>query len=87
MSEAQNWPKDNYEHGSNEWEHDIGAFAKLLQDNADNHWWGMDTKLKYLNVRVDTRDGGFVLFDRDNNRISPDRVTTAIKKWDEFLDK
>lgn len=75
----QKWPKDKYGHGTNEWEHDIGAFGTLLQANTDG-WWCFDTKLKYLDIRVDTRDGGFIV-SAEGQRISPDRVVDAIQKW------
>lgn len=79
MRAEQAWPA----HGPsfNRWNGDLKAFVELIADAAEENWWCQDTPLKYLEIRVDTRDGGFVLFDRDRNVISPDRVVEAIAKW------
>lgn len=81
MVDEEKWPH----HGPdfNSWNGDLRAFMTLLTDAADESWWCMDTPLKYLEIRVDTRDCGFILLDRDRNRISPDRVVAAIASWRE----
>lgn len=73
---AQEWPAEGPDF--NRWNTDLVAFAQALADAADEAWWACDWQLKYLELRIDTRDGGFVLFDRDHNVISPDRVIKAI---------
>lgn len=66
------WPHDN-------WNHDAGRFVALLMKHV-GWWWGMDFPLKYLTLRIDTRDGGFVLRDKDGAAIPPSRVLAAIEK-------
>ncbi len=68
----------------NRWNLDFLSFAKLLDDNSDTHFWTGDPELKYLNIRVDTRGAAFILTDRDGNRISPDRVVSAIERTKAF---
>jgi hypothetical protein len=67
------WPKD--EQDFNRWNKDAAALAKLIQDSP--RLWLCDSALKYLVLRIDTRDGGFVLADRDGKTIEPERVVRA----------
>ena len=62
----------------NAWHKQFGQLADMVQRNPD--LWLKDSALKYLNFRVDTRSGDFLVEDRDGNRISPDRIVTAIRK-------
>lgn len=71
----------------NTWYVDFGKFAKILDENRDEPFWPMDAGLKYLNVRIDTRDNAFVISNEDGEKISPDRVLEAIKKYKQFLKK
>lgn len=59
----------------NVWHRDVAAFAKAVQDSPD--LWLRDSALKYLEIRIDTRTGDFIVKDRDGNRVSPDRVIAA----------
>ena len=70
------WPKSGPDF--NRWNLDAAAFAKLIQDHP--HLWHMDGPLKYLTLRIDTRDGGFTLTDRDGKPIEPERVVAAALK-------
>lgn len=72
------WPIDTTAIEENRWNEDVFGFLKLVRDNPDA--WHFDFDIKYLDIRIDTRDGGFLLFDRDRNRISPQKVLDAIKK-------
>lgn len=69
----------------NEWNDDFDKFAELLHSVKDQPWWIKDWDLKYLNVRIDTRDNGFLLLsdekDGKRERISPDRVVAAIERY------
>ncbi len=67
----------------NPWNVDLDRFMKVLDENRDIPFWCCDSELKYLNLRIDTRDNAFVLADRDGNRISPDRVLRAIELFRE----
>lgn len=61
----------------NPWHMDAAAFVAMIQANP-GLWLG-DMNLKYLNVRIDTRSGDFIVTARDGERVSPDRVTAAAK--------
>jgi hypothetical protein len=69
----------------NAWNDDFDKFAALLHSVKDSPWWIKDFDLKYLNVRIDTRDNGFLLLTDEKNgkreRISPDRVVKAIEAF------
>jgi hypothetical protein len=39
------------------------------------HWhWVRNPDCKYIDIRIDMRDGGWVLLNRDRERISPDQL-------------
>ena len=61
----------------NPWHRELARFIALVE--ASRGMWLVDSPLKYLELRVDTRSGQFVLKDRDGNRISPDRVVAAAR--------
>ena len=53
----------------------------IIQDIRDTpHLWLEDTSLKYLTLRIDTRDGNFRLFDRNGKSVSIERVREAYGK-------
>lgn len=54
------------------WNPDAAAFLKRLEGQRD--LWLGNPDLKYLTLRVDTRDGAFLLFDRRGNQIAADHV-------------
>lgn len=79
MGEAkQNWPAVGPEF--NRWNGDLKGFAELLDSARGEYWWTRDFQLKYLRINVDTRDGSFMLSNRDGEIISPDRVVAAINE-------
>lgn len=45
-------------------------------------WWTMEPRLKYIELRVDTRDGGFTLADRHGQPATIGEIEAAIAKWD-----
>ena len=61
----------------NPWHDSVAAFAALIEANPG--LWLRDMSLKYLELRIDTRDGRFIVFDRDHKRISPDRAEIAAR--------
>ena len=71
----------------NTWNTGLDKFIEVLNGGAGEAWWCCDTDLKYLNLRVDTRDNAFLLTvdgckDGDpKRRIDPQRVVDAIAKW------
>ena len=58
-------------------------------------YWCEDWDVKYLNLRIDTRDLGFILTEADGRghssnmknrfRICPSKVITAIDKWNDRI--
>lgn len=66
----------------NAWNDDLDQFIGLLNSVKDKPWWVVDIALKYLDIRIDTRDNGWILRIEDSKeRISPDRVVAAIAKY------
>ncbi|HWL04533.1 MAG TPA: hypothetical protein VNQ99_06290 [Xanthobacteraceae bacterium] len=65
----------------NPWHMNVAEFVRLIQDNP-GLWLG-DMDLKYLNIRIDTRSGTFIVSARNDERVSPDRVVAAAKKAQE----
>ncbi len=56
----------------NIWDH-IDVVFSVLQKVKNREWsWSRNQKCKYLNLRVDMRDGGCIIMDREGNRISPE---------------
>lgn len=68
----------------NQWNGGLVRLANLITEAANESWWCVDPQLKYLALRIDTRDGGYVLRDRDGAVIQPERVEAAILKWREM---
>lgn len=72
----------------NAWNLNLREFMAILDDAVGESWWGSDFPLKYLNIRVDTRENAFLLFavsrGGEPEKISPDRVIEAIRKHREM---
>lgn len=68
----QEWPFD----APNGWDRDIVRLLAWIQKYP--HMWLFCSRAKYLELRVDTRDCGFNLYDRDKKPISPDEIMRAI---------
>lgn len=60
----------------NRWYCDAAAFVALVQKYPS--MWLKNWQLKYLDIRIDTRSGHFVLYDRDKQPVSPNAVLEAI---------
>jgi hypothetical protein len=71
------WPHD----APLDWNADAAAF--LAQVKACPHLWLSLGRAKYIELRIDTRDCGFNLYDRDRIHLSPDAVIAAIKDTNE----
>lgn len=75
-------PKRQWKHDAPlDWNADAAAF--LSQVKACPHLWLALSQAKYIELRIDTRDCGFNLYDRDHVFLSPDAVLCAIKKANE----
>lgn len=74
------WPTDPPILGTvpSDWSRDAAGFVALLSQHRA--MWLEDSNLKYLSLHIDTRDGGFVLRDRDGSRVSVAHVLEAIRR-------
>jgi len=45
--------------------------------------WARNMECKYISLRIDMRDGGFILCDKSGNRISLDRLKWQYRSKDE----
>ena len=63
----------------NAWYTGLSKFADLLE--RAGAFWCCDMQLKYLSLWTDTRDGAFLIFDRDKNKVEIERVLRAMRKW------
>lgn len=53
----------------------IEDVVEVIKASREHNWsWARNTSCKYLNVRIDMRDGGCVILNRDGKRISPDQL-------------
>lgn len=58
---------------SNTWDH-FGSILPTLKAISRGDWyWGANSRCKYIEIRLDTRDGGCLLFDSERVRISPEQ--------------
>lgn len=84
MSNDATWPTDGPEF--NAWNINLFLFISILEEAKGSGFWTQDFDLKYLTIRVDTRDNGFLLYvdnlddEKQPIKISPDRVLAAIDK-------
>lgn len=67
------------------WEHIDGVYQALQEMNHAT--WTRDFGLKYLTIRVDTRDNCCVILDRNENRIMLDELKRRIQKANEWRTK
>ena len=50
-------------------------FLKVYSAMKKNEWlWIRNTECKYVELRIDMRDGGCIIMNRDSERIGPDRL-------------
>ncbi len=66
------WPHDEPQG----WNLDAAKFIALVQSQPS--MWLCLMRAKYIELRIDTRDGGFNLYDRDRNPLNPDDVANAV---------
>lgn len=69
------WPHDQ----PAGWNLDAARLLMLVQSAGGMMWLGLG-RAKYLELRVDTRDGAFNLYDRDGQPLNPDDVVEAVEK-------
>lgn len=70
--------------GHNRWDklQDVGeAVVDVIKDEK---WiWVMNSRCKYVSMRIDMRSGHCILVDREGNRISIDQLKYQYKSGDE----
>jgi hypothetical protein len=69
-----NKPKLSVEHkiDCNIWDN-IEDVLPILQKMKNDEWdWSRNTRCKYIELRIDMRDGGCIITDRDRIRINPE---------------
>lgn len=63
---------------NNEWDH-LRDFGKVWELQREGKWhWYANPQCKYVELRIDMRDGGCIIKDRDGNRISPEQLSFQI---------
>ncbi len=76
------WPATGGELSGNVWHSGLVEFIQILDSVKDERWWIVDTELKYINIRVDTRTNHFIVgIDDSDERIDPQRVVDAIETY------
>lgn len=60
---------------SNTWNH-LRDFVQVWNKMQKGEWqWFANPQCKYVGLRIDMRDGGCLIFDRDGNRITPEQLS------------
>lgn len=83
------WSQKGSAFGFNNWHLELVEFMKLLNSVKDKAWWICDTDLKYLEIRIDTRDNAFLLYrdaqrgEEGRQKVCPSRVVAAIEQYKE----
>ena len=63
---------------TNTWDN-VDDFISVLQRARAGDWhWFENTKCKYIELRIDMRDGGCLIKDRHGNRISPEDLAKQV---------
>jgi hypothetical protein len=84
---AMKWPHHKDIAGKPHWNIDLMPMMAALASVEKERWWIADPALKYLTIRLDTRDNAFLVFidgekdGADKERIDPQRVIDAIEKY------
>lgn len=71
--QGQKWPFDP----PNGWDRDAARLLALIQKYP--MMWLCLHRAKYIELRIDTRDCGFNLYDRDHKSLKPDEIVKAIE--------
>lgn len=63
---------------TNTWD-SIDDFMRVMEAAKAGNWaWYKNSKCKYVELRVDMRDGGCIIKDRHGNRIDPNELARQI---------
>lgn len=62
----------------NIWEENFANVTQWILENTRDRFegwqWINNSRCKYISLRIDMRDGGFIIVDRDGTRISFDQL-------------
>lgn len=64
------------------WHSNVEEFVSMVAGNPG--FWRLDPQMKYLELRIDTRNGDFTLKDRDGNFVHPNDVQIEIAEWNQY---
>jgi hypothetical protein len=67
------------------WLDDAASFVAKVQSFPE--LWFYRSQYKYLELRIDTRDGAFLLFDREKRQVSPLKVLEDMERFKELRDR
>ena len=77
---------------NNIWENNFDEVIAFIKEvtksdfdfDSEPKWnWMRNPRCKYVQLRIDMRDGGFVILDRDNQRITFDELKYQYRREDE----
>lgn len=77
MSDKSSWPTVSGPFGCNPWHTNLSDFTRLIEEHPMLYAGNM--ALKYLNLRVDTRNGQFLVFNEQKQHIEADVVVAAAR--------
>jgi hypothetical protein len=66
------------EHTGREWDHVDDVLAVIERMRSGEWYWGSNSRCKYIELRIDTRDGGCILRDRESVRITPAQLAKQL---------
>jgi hypothetical protein len=76
MSEQREWPSNGVEF--NRWYTGLGRFISVLKHFA----WIKKAEFKYVNIRIDTRNGNFIVMsdekDGERRRVDPNEIAQHV---------
>lgn len=73
--------REDFEHmvESSVWQKNISEVIALIQELSAKYnpkWnWLNSPECKYISLKIDMRDGGFIIMDREGNRISVEQLS------------
>jgi hypothetical protein len=66
------WPNNGIEF--NRWYTGLGRFIRVLQA----FYWGKAPQFKYVNIRIDTRNGNFLVLTDEKERVDPMEIAKHV---------
>jgi len=60
------------------WYTDVVSLLTVIKAKLTPTLWQKEPRFKYLNFRVDTRDGSFTITDRNGEEVTPEQLFGAM---------